>query len=736
MWKKNFSCVLWLGLLNLPLALYCGSAYAPDLSSPWFILVAFAFAAIGHFFLYFALGALIFIFPVFMMKRKLGFRRFSYAALVLIILHIILATDAQVFALYRFHLSYAMLDLFINGGGEVISFSSDTWLSILFEAMGIVVYSVAVLGLAVFIAYKGFKARLWVLLAIFMYVLANLINAYASARHVVPLLELQNRIPLYRPLTMNSLLVKMDLISAEDLANRKVAVQENGLFDYPKAPLQYAPVIPESSLATRSARSGEVIGTAPYNVLLIAVDALRGDMLTPEIMPHTYAFAQQAWRYEHHYSSSNSTRGGIFGLFYGLPPSYWQMALNSSIPSVVTQAVQKTGYKYGIFTSANLYKPEFNATVFAGVPNLRLESDVDGGVIERDADAIADFTQFIHELKPEDKFFSFVFLDNVHSYATPEGFTSVFTPDPATINHMALGPDSDPTPVRNRYQNAVYYADQSVAHILELLAQQGLLERTIVIITSDHGEEFNDNGGNYWGHNSNFTDVQMHIPLVIKWPDAQPRVIKTRTSAYDLTATLMPRVFGVTNPVSDFSIGQDLVNPQEPPFILVGSYLENALIEDDRIVLIDKLGILRFKDKRYRDSSNTERDSNLFAALRLMSYYMQGAPRQVPDTTAITPASVPATTPAAIAPAAIAPAATATVAMDPQAAPAVPATTEATPATTEATPASATAVEKELAAPTAAEIAAPAVGTVSLEAVPVEPVNSPAAAEAAPVPAL
>lgn len=698
MWKKNFSCVLWLGLLNLPLALYCGSAYAPDLSSPWFILVAFAFAAIGHFFLYFALGALIFIFPVFMMKRKLGFGRFSYAALVLIILHIILATDAQVFALYRFHLSYAMLDLFINGGGEVISLSSDTWLSILFEAMGIVVYSVAVLGLAVFIAYKGFKARLWVLLALLMYVLANLINAYASARHVVPLLELQNRIPLYRPLTMNSLLIKMDLISAEDLANRKVAVQENGLFDYPKAPLQYAPVIPESSLATRSARSGEVIGTAPYNVLLIAVDALRGDMLTPEIMPHTYAFAQQAWRYEHHYSASNSTRGGIFGLFYGLPPSYWQMALNSSIPSVVTQAVQKTGYKYGIFTSANLYKPEFNATVFAGVPNLRLESDVDGGVIERDADAIADFTQFIHELKPEDKFFSFIFLDNVHSYATPEGFTSVFTPDAATINHMALGPDSDPTPVRNRYQNAVYYADQNVAHILDLLEQQGLLERTIVIITSDHGEEFNDNGDNYWGHNSNFTDVQMHIPLVIKWPNTHPRVIKTRTSAYDLTATLMPRVFGVTNPVSDFSIGQDLVNPQEPPFILVGSYLENALIEDDRIVLIDKLGLLRFKDKRYRDSNNTARDSNLFAALRLMSYYMQGAPRQVPDSAAPAPESAPAPEPATV-PAA--PAAPAPVATAPQTAPAAPATTEATPAAVAT-------VETEIATPAAAEIAAPA----------------------------
>ena len=58
MLKKNLSCTLWLGLLNLPLALYFASAYAPPVeSSPWFVLGAFTCAAVGLFFIYFALAS-------------------------------------------------------------------------------------------------------------------------------------------------------------------------------------------------------------------------------------------------------------------------------------------------------------------------------------------------------------------------------------------------------------------------------------------------------------------------------------------------------------------------------------------------------------------------------------------------------------------------------------------------------------------------------------------------------
>lgn len=635
MLKKNLSSVLWLSLLNLPLALYSASAYAPTVAtSPWFVLGTFTCAAVGHFFLYFFLVALVFIFPVLLLRKKgkgIGVGRYVYAALVVALAQIVLATDAQVFSLYRFHLSYAMLDLFINGGGEVISLSADTWWSIALQAAGIVLYAFIVLGVALFLAGRV-RVGLLVGLALVMYVLANLVNAYAAARQVLPLMEIQNRLPLYRPLTMNSLLIKLGVVSPEELANRRVSVQQ-GLFDYPKAKLEYA-VLPSAAGSSALGAGGDaasaaaVAATAPYNVLILTVDALRADMLNPEVMPYTSEFARGAWQYLNHYSASNSTRGGIFGLFYGLPPSYWQMALNSGVPSIITQVVQAKGYHYGIFTSANLYRPEFNATVFAGVPNLRVESKIKGGdVIARDQDAIDDFSAFLDNLPSGDRFLSFIFLDNVHAYSYPEGMEPVFKPSPASINHMELKADSDPTPILNRYKNAAYYADQNVHKVLTLLESHGLLDSTIVIITADHGEEINDQGDNFWGHNSNFKDFQLKIPFVMKWPNTSPRVITEVTSAYDVTATLLPRVFGVTNPRSDYTIGYDLFQPEVRDFVLTGSYLENAIVESDRIVLIDKFGMLRFKDKSYRDSTNTSRDHSIWDALKLMSYYLQNVPR-------------------------------------------------------------------------------------------------------------
>lgn len=69
-------------------------------------------------------------------------------------------------------------------------------------------------------------------------------------------------------------------------------------------------------------------------------------------------------------------------------------------------------------------------------------------MISRDNDAIADFEAFLQGLETDESFFSFIFLDNVHSYATPVGTEPVFTPVPASINHMELNKDTDPQPIR------------------------------------------------------------------------------------------------------------------------------------------------------------------------------------------------------------------------------------------------------------------------------------------------
>lgn len=605
MLKKNLCLVLWLGILNLPLALYVGSAYAPLLSpNTWFVSATFSAAAIGHFFLYFALGSLVLILPLMVIRQRFKKWRLCLAVVFLSLLHIILATDAQVFELYRFHVSYAMLDLFFNAGGEVISLSTDTWIKVGGKVLGCVLYSVLVLFLAILLVLKGFKSRLWVMLALVLYAIANLTHAYASAKQILPIVELQSRLPVYHPLTMNSRLIKMGLVSPEEVTQNKVVFASQGLFDYPKNKLYYFDHARE-----------------PYNVLIIAIDTLRYDMINEETMPFTWSLAQKNIVFNNHYSASNATRGGIFGLFYGLPPSYWNVAQSTGVPAAISQAVIERNFAYGIFSSANLYMPEFNATVFANIPNLRLQSQGEG-TVERDLDAIKDFKSFLDSLNDQQKFFSFVFLDNVHSYAYPNDFTEHFVPS-STVNHLELNKNTDRTPFFNRYRNSVRYADTNIKRIIDTLDKQGYLQNTIVLITSDHGEEFNDNHDNYWGHNSNFKDIQVKIPLIVLWPGKGHEQIDRLTCAYDISATLLPRVLGVRNPIKDFSIGQDLFDNHERKYVLAGSYLDNAIIERDRIVVIDKLGMLKFKDKNFRPSDNTTRDGYLFEAIKDMSYYFK-----------------------------------------------------------------------------------------------------------------
>ena len=566
--------------------------------------MTFAAAAIGLFFIYFLLGGLIFLFVPALLKKKWGKGFIFYGVIIALLLQIVLAVDAHVFSLYRFHVNLAMLDLFVNGGGQIISFSTATILSIVLEVVVLLFFSAAAVILAFSFAKKSRKVIYFAVIAISLYLGANLVHAFASAKAVLSITEIANRLPVYKPLTMNSFLIKIGYITEDDIANRKVHVGQSGFFKYPKEKLQYAPV--EKKL----------------NVLWLAIDTLRYDAFTKDIMPNTYAFSENGYVFNDHYSSSNSTRGGIFGLFYGLPPSYWQVALSAGIPAAIVQATRDQNYALGVFTSATVFKPEFHNTVFVGEKNLRPQSD-GNNVFERDADAINDFAEFLGKRKADNKnFFSFIFLDNVHSTAVPEGFKGPFQPAWTMVNHLALKEDTDPTPYFNLYKNSVYYADLNIKKVLDLLKDNGYDENTVIVITSDHGEEFNDNGDNFWGHNSNFTNAQIKIPLIIKWPGKGRGSVDMTTSAYDLTATILPEVFGVTNPISDFSIGQNLFNLKPVNYVLCGSYLENAIVEKDRIVLIDELGMLRFKDKHYNDTDNTARDAYLLDAVRTFSEYL------------------------------------------------------------------------------------------------------------------
>lgn len=94
--------------------------------------------------------------------------------------------------------------------------------------------------------------------------------------------------------------------------------------------------------------------------------------------------------------------------------------------------------------------------------------------------------------------------------------------------------------VRDLYDGAVSDFDATVGEVLDGLRARGLDEHTIVIVTTDHGEDLYDPGSTL-GHGTNFFggDQSTHIPLLIRAPGLKPGVVTALTRTVDVAPTLL-----------------------------------------------------------------------------------------------------------------------------------------------------------------------------------------------------
>lgn len=550
----------------------------------WQSLYVFC-AAAGVFWLgHFVLQAVL-VLPLYRLNISAG--RIA-AFLLTFILLVALVADTVVYQQYRFHINWPMIDLALVGGRDVFSFSTEMWLKIAFLVCCVAAVSVVLVWASRQLQHK--LTVLWAcLFVLFGYVAVNLINAYSVSQNVKTVTVLTERIPLYYPLRANSLLNKFGLVAVRE---EKVNLSgDSGSFRYPLNALTYGN------------------GTG-QNVLILAIDSLRADVVDEKTMPNLSRFRKRAISFVDHYSGGNATRAGVFSLFYGLPPLYWQTALATNVPAAMVSGFQKAGYEVTAFTTATLLRPEFYATVFAGVPELRMGSTKGKDVCERDVESVDDFENWLGKLDSGKKFLSFMFLDSAHAVSFPDELEIPYKDYWKTVDRLELSPEFDPAPFFNRYKNSAYWQDVLIGRVIDILEKSGRLENTIVIITADHGEEFNDSNLNYWGHNGNFSKAQIQIPLMVYWPGMKSEEISYRTTAYDISATLMKRVLNVQNPVEDFSVGKDLFVEQKQEVFFVGSYNEDAIVAGDEVLLIKMSGAMegyRLKDWQETDTNKLKR---------------------------------------------------------------------------------------------------------------------------------
>jgi hypothetical protein len=416
----------------------------------------------------------------------------------------------------------------------------------------------------------------WTLVGCFL--AGHLMHAWFEARYDVAVTSFTRYLPLYFPLRDTKIQMRLGLVDREAARERglveALARHPAGELQYPLHPLKCSPAQPLP------------------NVLLIVIDAMRADALNPQAAPHMSEFARGATRFNAHYSGGNASRAGMFSIFYGVPATYWDAFAGFARPPLLMDLFRQHHYQLGLYASSPIYRGVgLDRTVLARIPNLRLETgSTYPGSSGRDRTLTEEWVRWLDDREPGRPFFGFLYYNAVVAIEPPDDYPPVFQPPPNPTKQQRL---------YARYQNAVHFVDGLVGQVLDDLRKRKLLDDLVVVITSDHGMEFDENGLGFYGHGTSYSRYQMHSPLLLRWPGRAPEVIERRTSHNDLAPTLLSRIFGCTNPPSDYSSGHDLYTDAPWPWLVAASYSEFALLEPDRVTIVYPASY-EIRDREYR----------------------------------------------------------------------------------------------------------------------------------------
>jgi membrane-anchored protein YejM (alkaline phosphatase superfamily) len=254
-----------------------------------------------------------------------------------------------------------------------------------------------------------------------------------------------------------------------------------------------------------------------------------------------------------------------------------------------------------------MYRPvTLDRTAFARVPNLRIETKpVDAPAWQRDRIMTDEWLSWLDQRSLDHPFFGFLFYDAVNDKTYPPGYA----------NHIGLNPgDSMPEEFAD-YKKSVIFNDELVGEVLADLKLRGLADRTVVIISSDHGEEFNENNDGIKGHGSGYGRHQLSVPLLLAWPGVEPQRISHRTSHYDIVPTLMGRMLGCSNGYSDYSSGHDLYEGPQWDWLVVGSYYNYAVLEPEQVTVTFPNGLYEVRDHNNRLLDRPQFNAEVLAAV-------------------------------------------------------------------------------------------------------------------------
>ena len=515
--------------------------------------------------------------------------------------------DSIVYHLYHLHLAGVVWHIFLLGvAGDVLALSWLEWLI----AFGLIIILLLIESLLAFFIWKKVKHHerstgcgyiipsilTCVVLMSYTTMLTALSSRTRNAIQLsnIQLLELSAQFAPYYNDVLGVFFPTKDSRLSLQLAGGGFFFQPPQLtkpLNYPMHPMQ----------CTRAKK--------PYNIVIIMLDAWRFDMLNPKTSPNIYKFSTQAQVFNPHLSGGNCTGPGVFSLFYSIPYTYWTSVMQQKKSPVLINELLKQNYDIKILRSASLHYPAFDKTIFQKLKNLRINTPGQYSY-QRDQRITEDFKAFLNNRQSNRPCFSFVFYDTSHSYCQkPNAYPHPFLPAWRVCNRVTLNKDTDRTPFINVYKNAIHFDDALAGEVLRALKQHQLLKNTVVIITADHGEQFNENKKSIWGHASDYTRWQLQVPFIVYQPNRGKGSFNYFTSHYDAVPFIMQNILGCSNPIRDYSIGKSIYTPEKNINLFAASYVDYALVNNDRITRIYPNGDVRIYNDKGDDIPNASLDA-------------------------------------------------------------------------------------------------------------------------------
>jgi Arylsulfatase A and related enzymes len=338
--------------------------------------------------------------------------------------------------------------------------------------------------------------------------------------------------------------------------------------------------------------SAATTSTADLNVVLIFMESTYNNHLSlfgasEETQPLLSKYRERMELYPNFFSSFASSIHARFATFTSLYPvrDYNAFTLERVPVKSIFEVLHDNGYDCSLFYSSFLdytgfrnflERRGFNAVYDADtMPGERKTEPVAWGLCEEET--LAAIQRQIKAYASGNQRFFLTYVPAAPHYP--------YEKVPERFHKYKPGDMGDYSPL---YLNELLYMDWVLASIVEQLEESGLLDKTLIIITNDHGEMLGEHGGPI-GHGFQLSPELVNTPLIIMDPRKTGyRVNHTIGSQIDLLPTTLD-LLGIPVPGEELYEGRSLAKAVERGHLIyLNSMQEYGVIEENRLMLGDR----------------------------------------------------------------------------------------------------------------------------------------------------